>query len=167
MKEAPSIRRSLFPLHFTFLVRPAKKAEIDPTHHVPHFFRKRDYSYGLRKLPHGAQPNRRRPCRHSGLQKIRENRFPRRAFVDPVSRLHLLQPRRRNICRKCQGARSAGLEGHQGGPQDRADGLRRIYHSEPSARNRRHRGRQVHHCSDQRRPARAGGHHRHDAADLP
>lgn len=36
MKEAPSIRRSLFLLAFSlFLVRPAKKAEIDPP--IPHF----------------------------------------------------------------------------------------------------------------------------------
>ena len=36
LKEAPSIRRSLFPSLFTFLVRPAKKAEIDriPTFHI-------------------------------------------------------------------------------------------------------------------------------------
>ena len=31
-----------------------------------------------------------------------------------------------------------GLERHQGRPQDRADGLRRVHHFEPAARDRRH-----------------------------
>ena len=30
------------------------------------------------------------------------------------------------------------LEGHQRGSQDRAHGLRRVHHSEPAARDRRH-----------------------------
>ena len=60
------------------------------------------------------------------------------ACLDADPGLHLLQRHRRQLCRQRQDPRSPSLEGHQRGSQDRAHGLRRVHHSEPAARDRRH-----------------------------